>query len=330
MTLADISVFFAKFCECFEMAQVVKRKRGANFSPLEKSTLLNLVYKYKNVVSNNKTDGVSVAEKEKHWKMITNEFNTEAPNTILRSQDTLKRLYLNIVQATRKTAASERRELYKTGGGKKKTVIDKDPNYDLTLDIINKKTLQGMCNTFDTDYIEENENHPGTSKSSLAKPGRNDNFNEIDVEFGVNDIDEDIDLGQFSTHEVLSPELTSIISKNNEEPREEPSSNICSQSTTPKASTSCIGKNHTRSSVRRKFQRQEYDAGRRRPAVTALTSSHLGEKYEKLLDLRVKIAEVEVERVMQQKLHEQRENSLKIERLELEIKHLKKDLGLRE
>jgi hypothetical protein len=37
-----------------------KRKHGANFSPFEKSTLLNLVHKYKNIVSNNKTDAVSV------------------------------------------------------------------------------------------------------------------------------------------------------------------------------------------------------------------------------------------------------------------------------
>jgi hypothetical protein len=52
-----------------------KRKRGANFSPFEKSTLLNLVHKYKNIVSNNKTDAVAVEEKEKCWKRITEEFN---------------------------------------------------------------------------------------------------------------------------------------------------------------------------------------------------------------------------------------------------------------
>jgi hypothetical protein len=45
-----------------------KRKRGANFSPFEKSTLLNSVHKYKNIVSNNKTDAVAVEEKEKCWK----------------------------------------------------------------------------------------------------------------------------------------------------------------------------------------------------------------------------------------------------------------------
>jgi hypothetical protein len=54
-----------------------KRKRGANFSPFEKSTLLNLVHKYKNIVSNNKTDAVAVEEKEKCWKRITEEFNFE-------------------------------------------------------------------------------------------------------------------------------------------------------------------------------------------------------------------------------------------------------------
>jgi hypothetical protein len=37
-----------------------KRKSGVNFSLFEKGTLLNLVHKYKNIVSNNKTDAVSV------------------------------------------------------------------------------------------------------------------------------------------------------------------------------------------------------------------------------------------------------------------------------
>jgi hypothetical protein len=55
-----------------------KRKRGANFSPFEKNTLLNLVHKYKNIVSNNKTDAVAVEEKEKCWKRITEEFNFES------------------------------------------------------------------------------------------------------------------------------------------------------------------------------------------------------------------------------------------------------------
>jgi predicted dithiol-disulfide oxidoreductase (DUF899 family) len=65
------------------MKVLKKRKRGANFSPFEKSTLLNLVHKYKNIVSNNKTDAVAVEEKEKCWKRITEEFNFESPNGIL-------------------------------------------------------------------------------------------------------------------------------------------------------------------------------------------------------------------------------------------------------
>jgi uncharacterized membrane protein len=51
-----------------------KRKPGANFFPFEKSTLLNLVHKYKNIVSNNKTDALAVEEKEKCWKRITEEW----------------------------------------------------------------------------------------------------------------------------------------------------------------------------------------------------------------------------------------------------------------
>jgi hypothetical protein len=41
------------------------------------------VHKYKNIVSNNKTDAVAVEEKENCWKRITEEFNFESPNGIL-------------------------------------------------------------------------------------------------------------------------------------------------------------------------------------------------------------------------------------------------------
>jgi hypothetical protein len=41
------------------------------------------VHKYKNIVSNNKTDAVAVEEKEKCWKRITEEFNFESSNGIL-------------------------------------------------------------------------------------------------------------------------------------------------------------------------------------------------------------------------------------------------------
>jgi hypothetical protein len=56
---------------------------GQIFPLLKKSTHLNLVHKYKNIVSNNKTDAVPVEEKEKCWKRITEEFNFESPNGIL-------------------------------------------------------------------------------------------------------------------------------------------------------------------------------------------------------------------------------------------------------
>jgi hypothetical protein len=95
------------------------------------------VHKYKNIVSNNKTHAVSVEEKEKCWKRITEEFNSESPNGILRTQETLRRLFVNVVQTTRKIAAVERRDHYKTGGGTKQS-ITKDINYELVLDIIKK------------------------------------------------------------------------------------------------------------------------------------------------------------------------------------------------
>jgi hypothetical protein len=69
----------------FKFRQWKHQKKGnlGQIFPLLKKALLNLVHKYKNIISNNKTDAVAVEEKEKCWKRITEEFNFESPNGIL-------------------------------------------------------------------------------------------------------------------------------------------------------------------------------------------------------------------------------------------------------
>jgi hypothetical protein len=60
---------FGWYISNFDNGSIKKRKPGANFSTFEKSTHLNLVHKYKNIVSNNKTDAVAVEEKDLKFRI---------------------------------------------------------------------------------------------------------------------------------------------------------------------------------------------------------------------------------------------------------------------
>lgn len=106
-----------------------KRVRSTNFTYNEKEVLLNIIYKYKNIIENKKTDSVSCEEKSRAWEKITGEFHTRAPNCCKRSIDSLKKFYDNQKKEIRKIVAEEKKEIVLTGGGslpkqKRDSIID--------------------------------------------------------------------------------------------------------------------------------------------------------------------------------------------------------------
>ncbi|KAF5303734.1 hypothetical protein FQR65_LT18964 [Abscondita terminalis] len=74
----------------------------------------------------------------------------------------------------------------------------------------------------------------------------------------------------------------------------------------------------------RSQSRIQYDISRRRPAVSPLTTSHVAEIYNKLLDLRITNAELEKARLESQKIYEAKENVLILEKLQIENENLRK------
>jgi hypothetical protein len=137
----------------------VKRARSTNFSPDEKI----LVRRYSHIIESKKTDAHSWRNKEATWTKIATEFN--AQNSTFRSKETLKRFFENKKKETRKKAATERREITKTGGGTATPVI-KDATFDLTMAILNKKTVFGVERIPDGDKMEI----VGTSMLNDTKP----------------------------------------------------------------------------------------------------------------------------------------------------------------
>ncbi|XP_022200670.2 myb/SANT-like DNA-binding domain-containing protein 4 isoform X2 [Nilaparvata lugens] len=94
-----------------------KRERGPNFTEMEKSQLLEIVLKYKDIIENKKTDKVSLLTKNNTWKRINKEYNAIQRSTGIRELKTLKALYECLKAKARKDKAAERIETMKTGRG---------------------------------------------------------------------------------------------------------------------------------------------------------------------------------------------------------------------
>lgn len=130
-----------------EFEQTKKRVRSANYTTEEKATMINIINKHKNIIESKKTDKVTWKEKNDTWETITNEFNAVAPNGTYRTTDSLKKFYENMKKETRKMAAQEKMEQFKTGGGRPAHKVV-DPMHESILALMNTKTVKGDCYKF--------------------------------------------------------------------------------------------------------------------------------------------------------------------------------------
>lgn len=65
-----------------------KRKRSANFSQFENDILIDIITKYKQVIENKKTDGISIKEKDETWKKVEADFNSIAGKELFNYNET--------------------------------------------------------------------------------------------------------------------------------------------------------------------------------------------------------------------------------------------------
>ncbi|XP_069672712.1 myb/SANT-like DNA-binding domain-containing protein 3 [Periplaneta americana] len=92
------------------------RVRAPNFNKYEVEILIELIQKYKHIIENKKTDGVSLKEKDATWRKIANEFG-HLPGITQRTYENLKTAYENLKTKARRDSANDRLEKYKTDGG---------------------------------------------------------------------------------------------------------------------------------------------------------------------------------------------------------------------
>lgn len=134
------------------MDQASKRFRSSNFTNEEKIVCLNIIKNYRGILECKKTDSVTWKDKENAWNKVEAEFNSLAPGGTIRSKESLRKFYENKKKQTRKLAALEKLNLTQTGGGPSTSKID-DPTFDLTMSILNEKTVFGIENKYDGDNV---------------------------------------------------------------------------------------------------------------------------------------------------------------------------------
>ncbi|EFN89383.1 UPF0439 protein C9orf30-like protein, partial [Harpegnathos saltator] len=88
------------------------RKHAVNFSEAEKVILIDLVFRYKNIIENKRSDGITSKDKDQTWKIIEQLFNSMC-SIEFRSSEVLKSCWDNLKQKTRKFFADEMMQLYK-------------------------------------------------------------------------------------------------------------------------------------------------------------------------------------------------------------------------
>ena len=155
----------------------VKRARSSNFSSNEKSHLINIIAKYKNIIENKETDKNTNFEKNSAWERVTTEFNATSPANIYRTKDSIKRFYENKKKELRKKVADGKMEQKKTGGGLPPPAHD-EPFEDVLLSITNKKTVYGLETPYGGDVSSDEEVEPQNDIEFVYEYDRDDGMNE--------------------------------------------------------------------------------------------------------------------------------------------------------
>ncbi|XP_012270310.1 myb/SANT-like DNA-binding domain-containing protein 3 isoform X2 [Orussus abietinus] len=148
------------------VSMMATKKRGANFSHVEKQRLVEYVTLYKDIIENRKTDAASVRKKDECWNNVACRFNSDEVSQ-QRSVESLKMCWENLKKKTRKQFMDVHRDLY--ARGERRTLMEDDPICKRIKEII-KPT--GRFN----DRLDSGE----MSQASEEQDKKNDFHNEND------------------------------------------------------------------------------------------------------------------------------------------------------
>lgn len=129
----------------------LKESSSVNFTATEKYILLNIIYNYRNVLENNKSDAHTWKSKQETWKKIENCFNALSDHNIYRTAKSLKAFYED--RKKNFQLAEERSEMLKPGGGALTTT--NDSTTELFLDVTNDNFVTDELDSAEEVAVED-------------------------------------------------------------------------------------------------------------------------------------------------------------------------------
>ncbi|KAK4872602.1 hypothetical protein RN001_014631 [Aquatica leii] len=154
-----------------------KRNRSTNFTLEEELHLVQEIQKVKHILECKTTNSISIKQKEAAWNEVLTKYNSFNRT---RSLLQLKSKYDNLKTGSRKYAANCRAAHRGTGGGPPLINDIKSAIYDIVIEILNKKTVAGLDNSYDDDATEiVDSKSPRLNDVLLEFTG--DEFNAMDV-----------------------------------------------------------------------------------------------------------------------------------------------------
>uniref|UniRef100_A0A2A4JRW7 Regulatory protein zeste n=1 Tax=Heliothis virescens TaxID=7102 RepID=A0A2A4JRW7_HELVI len=125
-----------------------KRKRSQNFTVDEKDKLVKLMFRYKSIILNKKTDGTTNQAKNKAWVNLCTQFN--ATGNTYRSKDALLRVWEKLKSEAKMYNSRNRRCTTGPGGGPSSVKID--PILEQACDLLGRGCSDNS-EVFDSDSV---------------------------------------------------------------------------------------------------------------------------------------------------------------------------------
>ncbi|KAJ8974979.1 hypothetical protein NQ317_013488 [Molorchus minor] len=212
----------------------------------------------------------------------------------------------------RKKAAEYRVNLYTTGGGPNTNTFN-DPTLDLTLSIVNEKTLYGLQNKFDDDAVKmQSSPHPKVTNTNVNSQIENiedwENVIEVDEEQIILEVEENEGNEDTGAWQHYKP--SSLQTPLNEKLKKVIQDNAKEMKTPSKRS---LGENTWTT--------------RRRPVNSANAS--VARKFEELTEIKTQIANVQLEMAKMEKENYSCKRARDAELHELQKASLQLDISIK-
>ncbi|XP_066587621.1 myb/SANT-like DNA-binding domain-containing protein 3 [Prorops nasuta] len=143
---------------------ILSKMNRSVFCIKEKEILCDIINKYKSIIINKSTDGVTNKEKEETWLKVTNDFNEY--NLSTRTPQQLRKCWENMVQKNRKENTKRKAHRLRTGGGPFEECVN-DPIMERVASISTFNDVEILQKWDSTSHFEKTGNIMSQNKDTI-------------------------------------------------------------------------------------------------------------------------------------------------------------------